>query len=99
MMSGLPIVTTATCGMKDVVVDRQTGLLVPIRSPQALVAAIEALRADQPLRARIGQAARVEALERYTWDRSAEPVIRAYEQVMLARGSRAAHRLPAVETL
>jgi glycosyltransferase involved in cell wall biosynthesis len=99
MMSGLPIVTTATCGMKDVVVDRQTGLLVPIRSPQALVAAIEALRADQPLRARIGQAARVEARERYTWDRSAEPVIRAYEQVMLARGSRAAHRLPAVETL
>ena len=61
MMSGLPIVTTATCGMKDVIVDRQNGLLVPIRSPQALVTAIDALRVNQSLRAQLGKAARAEA--------------------------------------
>ena len=61
MMSGLPIVTTATCGMKDVIADQQTGLLVPIRSPESLVSAIDTLRADQSLRARLGQAARADA--------------------------------------
>jgi glycosyltransferase involved in cell wall biosynthesis len=99
MASGLPIVTTATCGMKDVIADRQTGLLVPIRSPQLVVAAIDALRADQSLRARLGRAARVEARARYTWDHSAAPVMRAYEALMLARAAHAADRVPAVETL
>jgi glycosyltransferase involved in cell wall biosynthesis len=99
MASGLPIVTTATCGMKDVIADQQTGLLVPIRSPQAVVAAVEKLCADQSLRTRLGRAARAEARTRYTWDRSAEPVLRAYEALMRARASSAADRLPAVETL
>jgi glycosyltransferase involved in cell wall biosynthesis len=99
MASGLPIVTTATCGMKDVIADRQTGLLVPIRSPQSLIEAVEALRTDQSQRARLGQAARVEARARYTWDQSADPVLRAYDALMLARVSRATDRVPAVETL
>jgi glycosyltransferase involved in cell wall biosynthesis len=99
MMSGMPIVTTATCGMKDVVAERQTGLLVPIRSPQSLVAAVEALRADPSLRARLGQSARAEARTRYTWDCAAVPVLRAYETLMLKRTAGVADRLPAVETL
>src|SRR5688572_7357358 len=99
MMSGLPVVTTATCGMKDVIADQQTGLLVPIRSPRAIVTAIDTLRANQSLRARLGGAARAEARARYTWDRSAEPVLRAYETVMRARVGRAAHRVAAVDTL
>jgi glycosyltransferase involved in cell wall biosynthesis len=99
MMSGLPLVTTATCGMKDVIADQQTGLLVPIRSPQAVVAAVEKLCADQSLRTRLGVAARAEARTRYTWDHSAEPVLRAYEALMRARATSAADQLPAVETL
>lgn len=99
MASGLPIVTTATCGMKDVVVDQQTGLLVPIRSPDALVAAVETLRADRSFRARLGQAARADARARYTWDRSAAPVLRAYEALTRTRTAGAATRLPAIDTL
>jgi glycosyltransferase involved in cell wall biosynthesis len=99
MMSGLPIVTTATCGMKDVIVDWQNGLLVPIRSPRALVTAIDALRVNRSLRVQLGKAARAEARARYTWDRAAEPVLRAYETVMRARADRTAHRVAAVETL
>jgi glycosyltransferase involved in cell wall biosynthesis len=81
MMSGLPIVTTMTCGMKDVIVDGQTGLLVPIRSPETLVASVERLIADRALRTRLGQAARTDAICRYTWDKVAEPVVRAYEDL------------------
>jgi glycosyltransferase involved in cell wall biosynthesis len=99
MMSGLPIVTTATCGMKDVVADRQTGLLVPIRSPQSIVTAVERLCADPGLRARLGQGARAEAVARYTWDCAAEPVLRAYESLTLRRTAGIADRLAAIETL
>ena len=79
MMSGLPIVTTATCGMKDVIAHNETGLLVPIRSVESLLAAVEQLKANRTLRERLGRAARCQALTNYSWDRSAEPVLRAYE--------------------
>ncbi len=79
MMSGLPIVTTATCGMKDVITDECTGLLVPIRSSTSVVRALERLTADRALRERLGRAARTQAVTNYSWERSAEPVLRAYE--------------------
>jgi glycosyltransferase involved in cell wall biosynthesis len=79
MMSGLPIVTTSTCGMKDVVDDEKTGLLIPIRSPQAVVAAVQRFLGSSSLRREIGTAARTAALREYTWDRSSVPVLRAYE--------------------
>ena len=80
MMSGVPIVTTATCGMKDVIANGRNGLLVPTRSPDAIVSAVDRLVADQALRRRLGQAARAEA-RLYTWDTVAGPVLRAYEDL------------------
>ena len=85
MASGLPIVTTATCGMKDVIEDGRTGLLIPTRSPGAIIEAVDRLIADSALRARLGVAAQQEALSRYTWDKSAIPVLTAYEQIYRAR--------------
>lgn len=79
MMSGLPIVTTATCGMKDVIEDERTGLLTPIRSPHAVVTAIERLLGSAALRRSLGVAARTAARERYTWDQAAAPVLHAYQ--------------------
>jgi glycosyltransferase involved in cell wall biosynthesis len=78
MMSGLPIVTTDTSGMKDVIEHERTGLLVPIRSPDAIFAAVDRLLRDPAQRARLGRAAQAEARELYTWDRAAEPVLAAY---------------------
>ena len=51
MWSGLPVVTTATAGMKDVVSDGRTGLLVPPGDAGALAAAIGRLTNDADLRA------------------------------------------------
>jgi len=98
MMSGLPIVTTATCGMKDVIVDQRTGLLVPIRSSESLVSAVDRFVADRALRAELGRAARAEAIHRYTWDRVAEPVLRAYETLASRSTSAACDRLHATQT-
>ena len=79
MMSGMPIVTTATCGMKDVIQDGRNGLLVPIRSPEAIVAAVERLIASPVFRASLGRVAQADAVEKYTWQKAAEPVRAVYE--------------------
>jgi glycosyltransferase involved in cell wall biosynthesis len=78
MASGLPDVTTATCGMKDVIHSGENGLLVPIRSPEAVANAVETLLADPALRERLGRRARRDALERYTWDRVGREMLDAY---------------------
>jgi glycosyltransferase involved in cell wall biosynthesis len=81
MMSGLPIVTTATCGMKDVITHDVHGLLIPIRSPDAIVAAVARLLEHQADRERLGRAAQSLARSRYTWDRAAAPILRTYEEI------------------
>jgi glycosyltransferase involved in cell wall biosynthesis len=79
MFAGMPIVTTSTCGMKDVITDGVSGLLVPIRSQAAMVDAVEALLRSPLVRASLGQAARREAVDKYSWQRVAEPVFQIYE--------------------
>jgi len=84
MASGLPIVTTATCGMKDMIREGANGLLVPIRSPSEIVRALTRLRDDRSFRATLGRTAREVAAE-YTWDRVAVPVAEAYRRLTSRR--------------
>jgi glycosyltransferase involved in cell wall biosynthesis len=81
MHSGLPVVTTNVCGMRDVVEDGRNGLLVPVRSPSAIAAAIGRLAKDEPLRERLGRTAREDALSRYTWQESAKRVWNVYRNL------------------
>lgn len=81
MFAGMPIVTTATCGMRDVIEHGKNGLLVPLRSPGEIVDAVESLLCNPGLRAELGQAAQAEAILKYSWDRVAEPIRRVYEDL------------------
>src|SRR5207302_9415189 len=70
MASGKPVVATAPGGPSEVVVDGETGYLVPPSSPVDLAAAIEKLLPDPQRRKRMGdlgreRAARIFALPRY----------------------------------
>ena len=56
--SGRPLIATDTPGCRDVVVDGETGLLVPPHDPRALAGAILQLAENASLRARLGKAAR-----------------------------------------
>jgi glycosyltransferase involved in cell wall biosynthesis len=58
MSCGRPLVASAVGGLADVVVDGETGLLVPPGDPAALAEAIAALLADPDRRARLGAAGR-----------------------------------------
>jgi glycosyltransferase involved in cell wall biosynthesis len=58
MAAGLPVVATAVGGVPEVVVDGETGMLVPPGDAPALASAIERLLEDAELRARMGAAGR-----------------------------------------
>lgn len=84
MASGMPVVTTESCGMVDVVEDSHTGLLVPPGDAESLSQAIVRLCRDPDLRVRLGDAART-YMTRHTWSHTAGE----HEQVYrLAMGSR-----------
>jgi glycosyltransferase involved in cell wall biosynthesis len=77
MASGMPVVTTETCGMKDVIEDEHNGLLVKPAHTGELVAAVERMMESPELRARLGQAAQNSA-KRYTWRRVAEQLEKVF---------------------
>ncbi len=56
MSQGLPVVASRVGGLPELVAAEVTGLLVPPRDPVALAAALRRLRADAPLRHRMGVA-------------------------------------------
>ena len=77
MATGMPVVTTETCGMMDVVQDGLQGLLVPVANATALAEAILRLVECPDLRRRLGQAAQ-ESIRRYTWDQVARRVEKVF---------------------
>ncbi len=66
MATGLPVVTTNTSGMADVVEDERNGLLVPAADAEKLARGIERLCESVELRKRLGLAGQ-ETMRRYTW--------------------------------
>jgi glycosyltransferase involved in cell wall biosynthesis len=71
MATGMPVVTTNTSGMADVVEDKIDGLLVPAADAETLKMAIERLSGSVALRRQLGLAAQ-EKMRRYTWKRVTE---------------------------
>ena len=80
MAAGRPVVASSVGGLGDLVVDGETGLLVPPGDVAALRAALEQLLADAGLRKRLGRAARERVLAEFTWKRYAEHIQRAYDE-------------------
>ena len=58
MALGLPVVASRVGGIPEMILDGQTGLLVPPSDPPALAAALERLLRDPEYAARLGGAAR-----------------------------------------
>jgi glycosyltransferase involved in cell wall biosynthesis len=75
----VPVVASRVYGIPDVVLDGETGLLVPPRDRQALAAALERLAADGDLRRRLGQAGRAFVAEHYSWEDNTAQMEALYE--------------------
>ncbi len=81
---GTPTVASDAPGLRDSVVDGETGLLVPHGDVGSLADALERLLEDGDLRARMGRNARRFA-EGFTWNRSADATLRFLEGVAAGR--------------
>lgn len=65
MALGVPIVATAVEGLREVVEDNRSGLLVPPDDPQRLAAAMTRLLGDRALAARLAATARAAVRQRF----------------------------------
>jgi len=82
MAHARPVVASAVGGLLDLVVDGETGVLVPPRDVPALRGALERLLADPDLRRRLGQAGRARVQERFSWPAVTDATIAAYEDAL-----------------
>jgi glycosyltransferase involved in cell wall biosynthesis len=83
MACGRPIVATTAGGIPEVVVDGQTGLLVPPRDHQAMADAIVRLLSDPELRKRMGAAGAARARTKFSADRMVRETLRLYQRVAM----------------
>jgi glycosyltransferase involved in cell wall biosynthesis len=86
MAAGLPVVASRVGGIPDVVVDGETGLLVPPGDADALAAALDELVGDPQRRERFASAARRRA-RRYSWSELAGRVAQLYDAARVDEGS------------
>jgi glycosyltransferase involved in cell wall biosynthesis len=85
MATGMPVITTETCGMPDVVENDYNGLLVPPANALAIEEGILRLARSVELREKLGMAAR-ETMKRYTWERAARQLEALYQHVLALEG-------------
>jgi glycosyltransferase involved in cell wall biosynthesis len=82
MAYGRPVVAGNVGGLRDLVVDEETGLLVEPGDVAALRVALTRLLEDSDLRRRFGEAGRARIAEHFTWQRFADETLRAYEDAL-----------------
>jgi glycogen synthase len=76
-----PVVATRVGGIKEVVVDGETGLLVPPGEPVKLGDALTRILEDPATAAKMGEEGRRHVLEHFTWDRIATKTLELYRSL------------------
>ena len=82
MASGLPVLATAVGGNPELVVDGETGRLVPRDDPEAMAEALAALLADLDALRGMGAAGRARAEERFSIEAMVAKYLSLYDQLL-----------------
>lgn len=89
-----PVVATRVGSIPEVVVDGETGALVPPGDPVSLASAIVALLADPERCRRLGHEGRVRIREAYSMERVMARTVTLYEDLLGPARDRIGHRQP-----
>jgi D-inositol-3-phosphate glycosyltransferase len=81
---GTPVVATRVGGLRSIVRDGETGLLVPWRDAELFAERLRRVLSDDELRGHLAGRARESVLD-YGWDRIADEHLALYDQVRAAR--------------
>jgi len=82
MAQATPVVASRVGGIPELVVDGETGLLVPPRDVAALARALDSLLADPAHSRRLGEAGRRRAEERFALERMVDRVLEVYAEAL-----------------
>ena len=82
---GRAVIASDIGGLREIVEDRRTGLLVPPGDPDAFAAAIVELAANGALASEMGRAARERALREFSLDRCADRIDALYRSALARR--------------
>lgn len=87
MACGVPVVATAVGGIPEIVVDGETGFLVPVHPDrtdlgEALADRVAGLVADPDVARAMGEAGRRRVLEHFTWRSIAEKTVALYASLL-----------------
>lgn len=86
--AGLPVVASRVGGIPEIVVDGETGILVPSGGAEALAGALARLIGDAGLRARLGDAGRRKVEAEYRWETCVDRMESVYAGIV-SRSTRA----------
>jgi glycosyltransferase involved in cell wall biosynthesis len=88
MQRARPVVAADVGGLSELVVDGETGLLVPTAEAAPLSRALVAVAANPELRRRMGDAGRKRALEHFAEERNVERTELLYRRFLDGNGNR-----------
>ena len=89
MGRGLPVIASDVGGLREVVEDGRSGIVVPPANARAIASAIERLADSAELRSQMGAAARVRVVENYSIETMAARTLALYREcVRKTRGER-----------
>ncbi len=89
MACGLPVIATDYPGVRAVVADGETGLIVPPGDPAAVARALAELRAAGPeRRAELGERGRARAVREWSWPTLVDRMDGAYAEAIAVRRAR-----------
>jgi glycosyltransferase involved in cell wall biosynthesis len=93
LAAGVPVVSTDVGGVRDVVGDGRSGLLVPAGDVEALGDALDRLAGDPALRRELGGRGR-DVIERYSIPRLVDDLDLLYRELLETRKPAAPHAIP-----
>ena len=85
MAAGKAVVASSRGGIADIVVDGETGLLVPHDDPEAMAKAFRRMLDDEGLRIRLGENGARRVAENFTWERIAREYLDLFEKITAQR--------------
>jgi len=88
MAAGCAVVATRGGGVPEIVVDGESGLLVPMGDAAAMAGAIVRLARDAELRRRLGEAGRKRILDQFTIEKTARALEACWEELCGGRSGK-----------
>lgn len=83
---GKPVISTRVGGVPEVVLDGETGLLVPPHNPDVIARAIIKLALDKDLRTRMGQAG-IEQARLFSLEKMVRRMVEFYDNLIFSKAS------------